>query len=867
MNISIFNGDFSTDEDFNQLYNEIDILPKKDKIIILKNNRSINVFTMLTEGIFKISDLIIGEYYKNISIICNDYETFIRYLFFLMRREKYLKKKDNTLIKLIPPLSEILIHDVLKLIKSWNDINLCNFSIYTKPQNKITYVSTELDTDEVSLSLEEIGMKSSEEIFKTIFTQKYIAVNFHCGNIDIFSDIISLYSSFFAKKNLIVFVSCHSEDVKTKILNLLKNARVNVISNIGADIGGFLTNIKSIIESLEYKMIEKIYFIHTKTKQEWRNQMIAPILKNDLSEILDNNNPTIIGSNKYRYKNNKMINRHYIKDIISRNNLNINIEDYSDTYIYDINDMILNNGKFFDRNSLITNPEFYKRYEDDLNFMDNEMAKKHWINSGINEFHRIKNPCYVSKYGKTSYFIAGTIFAGNRSFLEIFEKINLEYEFSILECGYNVNNVPRKVHSWEYLFGLICESMGGNVIGIDEDGSTNSIDSSLIFSPDIYKKCNIDLQKLNETQLINHYNEYKDKENRIFCEKKLQRRQCIVNKNIGDSKVAFFLIISRNNISGGYRTLLRYINHLTKNGISVDLYFGESSFDQNTCFGYSVVNDTIENIVSLVDSYGEINVKDYNFFLGLNCQKWYSVVVANAWQISNAVYDNRIMSDKIAYIIQDEEYLFYPNNKDLQNQVKSTYKKDFSYFCVTSYLSKKFLNMGFNVNGSFLGVDTETYYDKKSNRKNEIVIAYYKNKPGRCPELIREIVSILSKKYVCNVFPDDINKDNVINHGKLEISELNDLYNNCKVGIVFSNTNPSRLGFEMIASGLKLIEYDCEFTSYDLKDCIKIKDSKNILEIVESEIIDFNKDQKTEIKSINEELSNLLTFFEKMLSL
>jgi hypothetical protein len=31
-----------------------------------------------------------------------------------------------------------------------------------------------------------------------------------------------------------------------------------------------------------------------------------------------------------------------------------------------------------------------------------------------------------------------------------------------------------------------------------------------------------------------------------------------------------------------------------------------------------------------------------------------------------------------------------------------------------------------------------------------------------------------------------------------------------------SNTNPSRIGFEMLASGLKVIEYDSKFTELDM---------------------------------------------------
>ena len=52
--------------------------------------------------------------------------------------------------------------------------------------------------------------------------------------------------------------------------------------------------------------------------------------------------------------------------------------------------------------------------------------------------------------------------------------------------------------------------------------------------------------------------------------------------------------------------------------------------------------------------------------------------------------------------------------------------------------------------------------------------------------------------------------------GTLNIKELNNLYNKSKVGIIFSESNPSRLGFEMYASGLHVIEKDNEFTKYDM---------------------------------------------------
>ena len=83
-------------------------------------------------------------------------------------------------------------------------------------------------------------------------------------------------------------------------------------------------------------------------------------------------------------------------------------------------------------------------------------------------------------------------------------------------------------------------------------------------------------------------------------------------------------------------------------------------------------------------------------------------------------------------------------------------------------------------------------------------------------------------------FEYNLESKNIYYPGRLTPYELNELYNSCKVGLVFSLTNPSRLGYEMFFSGLNVIEYDCEFTKYDLSSnyFTKIKDEHNIVNIV-----------------------------------
>ena len=89
--------------------------------------------------------------------------------------------------------------------------------------------------------------------------------------------------------------------------------------------------------------------------------------------------------------------------------------------------------------------------------------------------------------------------------------------------------------------------------------------------------------------------------------------------------------------------------------------------------------------------------------------------------------------------------------------------------------------------------------------------------------------------------------------GAQKPQQLNELYNKCKVGIVFSNTNPSRLSYEMVFSGLNVIEYEGEFTKEDLNNDFftKIKTSSDIENIV----------KKLFSKSVDQKLRDI--FIEK----
>lgn len=438
------------------------------------------------------------------------------------------------------------------------------------------------------------------------------------------------------------------------------------------------------------------------------------------------------------------------------------------------------------------------------------------------------------------------MFSFNRPFLDSFKNYDIDYEYSILEEGYITNDNQTKVHAWEYYFGF-------NVI---------------------YNKGQIYGYKDNILQDV-----YENKNN------KLMPTFSIINRPYLESKIAFFMILPGNNPdSGGYRTLLKYIKLLNDNGFTVDIYFGFCLNDEDVYMNVDILNkygipncnnwfnsntNQIQDFVNNIEKYNVIDVKKNNYYISFKCQKKYDILVANAWQTAEAVYKNKNSANKLYYIIQDRENLFYPNDIALQNNVSKTYKPEFNYYCISKYLGYYFKNIYKfkNIQSSHIGVDLTKYNNLDHQRSNSVVVPYYKNvKPGRKPGLVEKIINILSLSNIkCYVYPFNyvkIKSPNIINLGVMTEAELNNLYNKHKVGIIFSDTNPSRLGFEMYASGLQVIEYDSEFTKYDMPNNIftKIKDEKDISNIV-LELFD-KKYDKSFIKKIDckNDLDNFLNF-------
>jgi hypothetical protein len=131
--------------------------------------------------------------------------------------------------------------------------------------------------------------------------------------------------------------------------------------------------------------------LHTKSDKKWRNSLISPLYDKLSNKLIITNEPLMYGAKSNILDVNFFLNYVPILKILERN--------YPE-YV----------------------PKFLEYYTSD----------------------------------KKPRFVAGTIFMFNNSYLNLLKSIkDIKYEVSIMETGYTLNNVPRKTHAWEYLFGYL----------------------------------------------------------------------------------------------------------------------------------------------------------------------------------------------------------------------------------------------------------------------------------------------------------------------------------------------------------------------------------------------------------------------------
>ena len=268
---------------------------------------------------------------------------------------------------------------------------------------------------------------------------------------------------------------------------------------------------------------------------------------------------------------------------------------------------------------------------------------------------------------------------------------------------------------------------------------------------------------------------------------------------------------------GGVTSALRILNYLQDKGCIVTLC---------VCSDSMSIQETKKNVHLCMPTYkGSVkNIKDC-------MNENYDVCIATSWQ--TAYWAKKISGYKV-YFVQDFEPEFYEMN-DYSVLARDTYS--FGYHIISlggwnvdkiklncNYSKSKIDIIDFPYDPNEYSFDNRDYTLYKN--KKDITIACYIRFIGRRVPYISEYLLNKTKKYLeergynLKILFYGIDKRNkfssAMNLGKLSRNELYELYKSCDFGMTASMSNISLVPFEMLATGLPLIEYRNGSYSYFL---------------------------------------------------
>ncbi|WP_293836516.1 hypothetical protein [uncultured Parolsenella sp.] len=272
--------------------------------------------------------------------------------------------------------------------------------------------------------------------------------------------------------------------------------------------------------------------------------------------------------------------------------------------------------------------------------------------------------------------------------------------------------------------------------------------------------------------------------------------------------------------SGGFRTIFSKCIACQSRGIIVDVYI--YSLDSAPLFTASDMR---------------IHLRDWFDFepnhVGLAVDKLtetYDAVIATAW--NTAEFVSRQSADRKLYFVQDYEPSFYPVN-DYQLLARGSYDLGLEVVTMGRWLYSKIHDLGAPMLSWLdFGVDKSVYRPLDTPKEKAVCAIYQPEKDRRLSRTLLDACELLLEAddhltiYLYGSVVSQLSP--VPPHPRLKMLGLltregcNELYNKCECGISLSATNPSRIPFEMMSTGLHVIELGLENNMFDFPESAPI---------------------------------------------
>lgn len=263
--------------------------------------------------------------------------------------------------------------------------------------------------------------------------------------------------------------------------------------------------------------------------------------------------------------------------------------------------------------------------------------------------------------------------------------------------------------------------------------------------------------------------------------------------------------------SGGHKTILRHAERLLGDGHEVVLYLD---------VGADHLDLAIERALSLV------NLPDVEFSAGFPLEAALDVGIATAWFTVVPVLECAGIRRRM-YFVQDYEGMFSAVGYEY-NAARQGYALPLDKVSIGNWLRHRIhTEFGGAVASTPFGAELDVYGPlptEAPSARHSVCAIFQPDKARRAVSLLLQALEHLaedrpgidiylygSRRPPTTRFPHHF-------LGLLSDRELAQLYRRCGVGISLSTTNPSRIPFEMAASGLPVVEIFNQSTLFDFPD-------------------------------------------------
>ncbi|MBL8964810.1 MAG: glycosyltransferase family 4 protein [Phycisphaeraceae bacterium] len=268
--------------------------------------------------------------------------------------------------------------------------------------------------------------------------------------------------------------------------------------------------------------------------------------------------------------------------------------------------------------------------------------------------------------------------------------------------------------------------------------------------------------------------------------------------------------------SGGHRTILQNARALIDRGHECHLFIEQASAPDHA----TTQEELARAREQLLMYFG---YDDPNIHLGFEVPGTFNLVFATAWYTAPYAAWSPVACK--AYFVQDFEAMFMPMG-DGYLMAENSYRLGLTPITIGRWLTHK-LSAEFSAFGSYFDfcADHDVYRPLGSiPRERAVCMICQPEKPRRCSRIGIEALGIVKHHrpdvkillYGSKERPD-VWYDHEW-HGLLDVRGCNEVYNRSSVGLCISSSNPSRIPFEMMSSGLPVVDIHRENNLYDQPD-------------------------------------------------